>query len=419
MIVIGLLMSLLATLGSGISVEEDQMMVEARHVHDMDHHNKHPDSPMMAVLTKNFVKHPYRYMRDPMASIPMTRQMIVPYMRPTMKEFIPFMQPTMKRYNMKVPFLEYNPYHHNLEPTYQDMGYMLGEQFFKEQAPGRNAEDWDAVNFRGDEEHEDQEQIPYKVIQRYESYEKRKIPSALYACVQETVDTAADPLGGIELTSHNEYIKTLRADRYQKLPSTRMFNHLFKYINGDNEREEKMDMTRPVTILHHAERRNYLGDVEIQEECFYLPALYQENHDHGPSPRHLSLVAPKPLNNSKVFLHKRPEMDIYARTFEGFPVTEEDWKVEKEQLERDLGTKHHHDNEFFTACYQSPWKMTDRRNEVWIQSIEPGHPVISAITVEDPDEDYDEDASFGQNPLDAKKAQVKSQQKVVKKKIES
>merc|ERR1712106_341722 len=145
----------------------------------MDHHNKHPDSPMMTLLNTNVVKHPYRYMRDPMASVPMTRQMVVPYMQSTMKKFVPFMEPSMKRYNMKVPFLEYNPYHHNLEPTYQDMGYMLGERFFKEQAPGRNAEDWDAVNFRGDEEHEDQEQIPYEVIQRYESYEKRKIKSAL------------------------------------------------------------------------------------------------------------------------------------------------------------------------------------------------------------------------------------------------
>merc|ERR1712128_6466 len=354
MIVIGLLMSLLATLGSGISVEEDQIMVEARHVHDMDHHNKHPDSPMMAVLTKNFVKHPYRYMRDPMASIPMTRQMIVPYMRPTMKEFIPFMQPTMKRYNMKVPFLEYNPYHHNLEPTYQDMGYMLGEQFFKEQALGHDAEGWDAVNFEGGEEHEDQEHIPYEVTEIYESYEKRSIPSALYACVQlKDVDTPAVPLARIKLNSHTEYVETLRSDRYQKLPSTRMFNHLFKYINGQNEREEKINMTRP-------------------------------------------------------------EMNIYARTFGGFPVTEEDWNVEKEKLEKDLGAKHHHDNEFFTACYQSPWKMTDRRNEVWVQSIEPGYSVIAAITVEEGNPElFDENESFGKNPIDSKKALVKRLRAVV------
>lgn len=346
-------------------------------------------------------------MKDPLAKVPLNRPLVVP-----------FTQPIMKKYHVKNPFLEYSPYNHNLKPTYQDLSYMLGEQFFKEQAGGNYYED--SVNFQGDEEHEDQEQIPYEVIKNYVTYEKRHIPSAVHACVQEKVDVAADPFAGLRFTSHKEYVTALKTDRYQKLPSTRMFNQLFKYINGENDRKEKINMTRPVTILHHVERRDYLGNFEIQEECFYLPSIYQENHDHGPSPRHVSVGPPQPLEDSEVYLHTRPEMDIYARTFGGFPVTEEDWEAEKKILVRELGAIPHHDNEYFAACYQSPWKMSNRRNEIWVQSIEPGHPVISAILADtykpnNLEDEHEQDADV----VHSKKAPVEGKQKAVKKEIES
>ena len=73
-----------------------------------------------------------------------------------------------------------------------------------------------------------------------------------------------------------------------------MFRRLFKYISGVNQREEEIEMTKPVQTLHkvaslassHYEhcsqvvKHDKLGDLEMQLMCFYLPVKYQPNHDH-------------------------------------------------------------------------------------------------------------------------------------------
>jgi len=398
-----------ACLVSGIMVD-DQMMVESRsglehhghdhdHVHDMSHHQSHdmnhhynhPDSPMMTILTKSVVNHPYRYMKDPMAKVPLKNPMVIPYI-----------QPGYTNKFVRLPSLQPKPYSHQMRPTYQDLAYMVGEQFFKEGLYNpENDHLEDIVNFL-QEEGQEEEQIPYEVVQSFGSYEKRHYPTAVYACVQEKVDTATDPLAGLRFSNQRDVIKAMRTDRWQKLPSTRMFNELFKYINGHNEQSVKINMTGPVTTLHHVERRDYLGSFEIQEMCFYLPSVYQADHEHkegGPSPRHISEEAPQPQHDSKVFLHTRPEMDVYVRTFGGFAITEEVWETERKKLEADLADVPHHDNEFFTACYNSPWEVRNRRNEVWIQCVEPGHPVIEAILA---DNHYDDEHEQGHDILDTK-----------------
>jgi len=372
----------MACLSSSISTINNMWMAESREATPdtyMREHERMPMHPMMRMFLKNYndANHPYKYMDDPMASVPLVR--------------VPVSKARTDHHDIKaMPYNHHqmNKAHHQRMPYAQEykfkelLPYMLGEEYFKHQ-------NGDAINFINEEEDDDEyEQLPYEVIQDYGSYEKRRIPSAVYACVQDKVDTAADPLAGLRINGLKEAMEVMRSSRWQKLPSSQMFKELFKYISGVNERAEEINMTRPVTTLHHVERKDYLGNVEIQEMCFYLPEKYQPEHKHeeeaGPSPRHAELEPPKPLNHSKVFIHTRPELEVYVRAFGGYAMTQDDWETQRQALEDDLAGKPHHDNEFFTVGYNGPFKLYNRRNEVWIQCVEPGHPVIEAVVAAGP-----------------------------------
>lgn len=360
----------LVSLSFTISTIEDRMwMMESRNsqpeIMEQEQH------PLMRLLLKKIgSNHPYTYQQDPMASVPLVRVPVTPYNHKT--NVMPYhheMQ-AMPHHHKKTP------YYDRLESNYKDWtSYMIGEQYFKEQLN-------DKINYPKEESDDEVEELPYETIQDHGTYEKRKIFAATYACVQDKVDTAADSLAGIVPESLMEVMQIMSSARYQKRPSSKMFRELFKYISGVNDRGEEINMTRPVTTLHHVERKDYLGNVEVQEMCFYLPEAYQPEHQHdeaGPSPRHLALTPPEPLENSKVFIHTRPEMEVYVRTFGGYAINQDTWVSQKKALEEDLIGKPYHDHEYFTVGYNSPMHLFNRRNEVWIQCMEPGHPVVQAI----------------------------------------
>merc|ERR1712106_172439 len=396
-----------AVLSISISDKMDRMiMTESRegpYVMDQEIH------PMMKLFMKN---NPYVYMKDPMASVPLSR--MTPYHHQAVAkpyhdhphphdEDHPHDQhphPHPHTQSHVGPPPQPNPY----RKTFEDMmSYMVGEQYFKHQ-------NGDIINFLNDGQDEsDEEELPYEVIQKYGSYEKRKIFSAQYVCAHEKVDTATDPLAGLSFNGVEDALEVMKSRRWQKLPSSRMFKELFKYISGVNDRAEEIDMTRPVTTLHHVKRRDKLGDVEIQEMCFYLPEKYQPSHTHedekagpsprhadgkekaGPSPRHAASQAPQPLDD-QVFITTRPEMEVYVRQFGGFMMSEEQWVEQKKALQNDLmqaPSKPHHDNEFFTVGYSSPFTFKNRRNEVWVQCLDPGHPVVEAVVAAGPWDDND------------------------------
>ena len=51
------------------------------------------------------------------------------------------------------------------------------------------------------------------------------------------MDTAADPLAGLERMNPLEVMKSRR---YQKTPRTQQFMELFRYIQGDNQVRTKL-----------------------------------------------------------------------------------------------------------------------------------------------------------------------------------
>merc|ERR1712156_1156006 len=64
------------------------------------------------------------------------------------------------------------------------------------------------------------EQAPYSVIQKYEDFESRSYPAASWACTEGVLTSSSD--------------------------SDEMFHKLFRYISGENEGQQTIEMTLPV-----------------------------------------------------------------------------------------------------------------------------------------------------------------------------
>jgi len=253
--------------------------------------------------------------------------------------------------------------------------YMVGKEFFKN-------ENIDGDHFEGDHIH--YEELPYTVTQNYGNYEKRHYPEAVMACTYDLVDQASDSLAGLEGT--NPYT-IMSSRRFQKTPQSVMFRRLFKYISGVNQEGKEIEMTRPVSSLHKVVREDSLGNLEMLLMCFYLPSEYQPGHSHphketkpAQQARHSSISAPAPMEDSRVEILTRPEIDVYVRTFDGFALTAATWEQQRQiLLDNLLGKKVKHD-EFFCATYNSPMEMTNRRNEVWVQAEDgDAHDVSSVV----------------------------------------
>ncbi|XP_041951074.1 heme-binding protein 2-like [Alosa sapidissima] len=129
------------------------------------------------------------------------------------------------------------------------------------------------------------------------------------------------------------------------------FGKLFKYIQGENDKKVKMDMTAPVT-----------GRVEpsadpASESSFTVSFFIPQEHQADP---------PTP-SSPDVVIENRPEITVFVRTYGGFTndqtVRAEHLKL-VESLRRD-GVQFC-EEPFYRVGYDPPFKLTNRRNEVWL-----------------------------------------------------
>lgn len=129
------------------------------------------------------------------------------------------------------------------------------------------------------------------------------------------------------------------------------FGKLFKYIQGDNDRNEKVDMTAPVTgLVQPGSGPDSESTITVS---FYLPEKLQ--------------AAPPKPSNPEVFIETRAQFIAYVRTYGGFTndqsVRDERQKL-CESLRRDGVT--FREDSFYRVGYDPPFKITNRRNEIWI-----------------------------------------------------
>ncbi|XP_023256258.1 heme-binding protein 2-like [Seriola lalandi dorsalis] len=129
------------------------------------------------------------------------------------------------------------------------------------------------------------------------------------------------------------------------------FRRLFRYIQGNNQNKVKVEMTAPVTC------RVDPGAGPACESHFTVSFYIPEEHQASP---------PEP-SDPEVFVENRKEFTAYIRTYGGF--SNENMKREEllkllESLQRDVVP--YVDKPFYTVGYDSPFKLTNRRNEVWV-----------------------------------------------------
>ncbi|KAK4468451.1 hypothetical protein MN116_007656 [Schistosoma mekongi] len=131
------------------------------------------------------------------------------------------------------------------------------------------------------------------------------------------------------------------------------FWKLFRYISKKNEQKTKVPMTVPVTIESKPDH------ISVMKRCFtmgfYIPEAFQSN-------------PPTPVEEG-VFIETRPAMKIYCCRYSGFSNDDEvmiNARKLGENLDR-LGLKYTPDP-FYFAGYDSPFRLLNRRNEIWFKA---------------------------------------------------
>jgi len=132
------------------------------------------------------------------------------------------------------------------------------------------------------------------------------------------------------------------------------FMTLFGYIQGQNVEKQKVEMTAPVTV------RIIPGQGPACETTFtvsfFVPYEYQEEGSPPPTP-----------TNENVTIVDLPEFTVYVSMFGG-RAHDDEWISHETELGEtltELGLAFE-DSFYYTAGYDSPFRLWNRHNEVWL-----------------------------------------------------
>lgn len=198
---------------------------------------------------------------------------------------------------------------------------------------------------------ERQEEIQTRNLNTGSGWESRQVPGKVWAC---TGQQGAASEGQITFTDQID-----------------AFKRLFGYIDGANNRGEKLTMGKPVSI----EVKTAADGSREVNACFFLPERVQAD---PPTP-----------TNALVFLSQRPNLTIFTRRFGGFVTDEDEWMAQSRGLKRVLtaeGIETRDDLQYWNA-YDPPHKFWFRRNEVWMvkpeeQQVEEEQAVVEQVEEE-------------------------------------
>ncbi|XP_072032825.1 heme-binding protein 1-like [Amphiura filiformis] len=138
-----------------------------------------------------------------------------------------------------------------------------------------------------------------------------------------------------------------------KESSSEGFTRLFKYIAGTNKEGKNVPMTSPVCI-HITPADEWKTCVQNFGVGFFIPP-----GEHTENP-------PTPNEDSMITIRSTPKTHVYVRQFTGF-AGEPEIVEELKKLRDALGSDHPYVEEFYYFCgYDSPMKLINRRNEVWL-----------------------------------------------------
>jgi len=124
------------------------------------------------------------------------------------------------------------------------------------------------------------------------------------------------------------------------------FMRLFGYIQGANDKKEKISMTVPVLT----KKDNTSSSTEMS---FFIPFAHQAN-------------PPRPTA-SDVYIENMQPLCVYVRSFGGWMWLSgrSNYAALKNALRNDGLENSYSKNYYYTAGYDSPWKIRNRHNEIW------------------------------------------------------
>lgn len=190
------------------------------------------------------------------------------------------------------------------------------------------------------------EQAPYTVLQTInESVEVRRYPSLYWACTEGTIDYQADAANDGVLGIFNYFTRDRSNDE-----NGRLFWRLFRYIQGENENSQKIDMTVPVTTRMKMTKEGKLNKLM----CFYIQ------------------TDPPQPTDTLVKIIQTEELIAIVKRFGGYIMENSLWMRKADQFKKELiarGIKGYNLQEFMTAGYDSPMTFWNRRNEILFKKL--------------------------------------------------
>jgi len=167
----------------------------------------------------------------------------------------------------------------------------------------------------------------YSLIEQKEGYEKRKYEASMWTSARMEKSEMTD----------------------EKMNSTAFWS-LFNYISGKtNVEKQKVSMTTPVVVKNDAD-----GNLGMKMS-FFLP---KENQEKPPEP-----------SEGHVATDPWPVTEFYVRKFSPPNSKIEHFLTEKEEMVKAMtrdGIQLKDNFEWMRAGYDPPFKIANRRSEVWI-----------------------------------------------------
>ena len=176
----------------------------------------------------------------------------------------------------------------------------------------------------------DLEIAPYTVLKEHQGWEEREFPATKWISTE---------VFSISVHDSEE--------------SRAAFYRLFDYIDGQNSEGMKIPMTAPVS------RRIIAGEGPNCESnftmSFFIPSNLQEN-------------PPLPLD-STVYIEERAAFKVAAKRFGGFPTSDIEFAIQAAELYELAFNEGLEltDVPLWTAGFDGPNVITNRRNEVWLE----------------------------------------------------
>ena len=175
----------------------------------------------------------------------------------------------------------------------------------------------------------DLEIAPYTVLKEHQGWEEREFPATKWISTD-----------------------VFSINVQQSEESRAAFYRLFKYIDGQKSESMKIPMTAPVSLrIIPGEGPNCESNFTMS---FYIPSDLQEN-------------SPLPLD-STVYIEERAAFKVAAKRFGGFPTSDIEFAIQAAELYELAFNEGLEltDVPLWTAVYDGPNVITNRRNEVWL-----------------------------------------------------